>query len=212
MPPAHIHLHKDDLPDNLNLGTDIAPSIAIDTETLGLNPLRDRLCLIQLSSGDGQAHLVQFNGTNYNAPNLKKILANPNQLKIFHFARFDLAVISHWLNVKCEPVWCTKIASKISRTYSDKHGLKDLCEVLLNVKISKQQQSSDWGNLKLSDAQQHYAANDVLHLHKLKEELLKNLARDKRDTLAQECFNFLPTRAQLDLLGWNECERDVFRH
>lgn len=205
---AKIYLHSGDLPD----GVDFGAAVAVDTETLGLNPERDRLCLVQLSAGDGRAHLVQFSGEDYGAPNLRRLLCDVGCVKIFHYARFDLAVLSRWLGVRCEPVWCTKVASKIARTYSERHGLKDLCEELLGVKINKSQQSSDWGAGDLSDAQRQYAANDVLYLHRLRETLAEMLKREGRDVLARECFNFLPTRARLDLLGWNDDDHDVFKH
>lgn len=201
-----IELHKGDLPDGLNFEN----SVAIDTETLGLNPLRDRLCLVQLSSGDGSAHLVQLEKGNYDAPNLKKLLANRDVLKIFHFARFDIAVLRHYLGVMTRPVYCTKIASKLTRTYAPRHGLKDLCLELGGVEISKQQQSSDWGADELSPEQMKYAASDVLYLHMLKEKLDKRLERENRQELAEACFRFLPTRALLDLQGWPET--DIFSH
>jgi len=186
------HIYKGDLPDGLDLGS----TIAIDTETLGLNPLRDKLCLVQLSSGDGNAHLVQMDRSSYNAPNLKALLADPNITKIFHFARFDVAVLFHYLGVITTPVYCTKIASKLVRTYTDRHGLKDLCRELLDIEMSKVQQSSDWGAPELSDEQIAYAASDVLYLHKMKNRLDEMLARENRTELAQQCFEFLPTRAK----------------
>ena len=201
-----IELHKGDLPDGLVLGD----LVAIDTETLGLNPNRDRLCLIQLSSGDGNAHLVQFKKDSYDAPNLKAILTDTNVTKIFHFGRFDLAVMLRYLGVLCEPVFCTKIASRLSRTYTDRHGLKDLCRELLNVELSKQQQSSDWGAAELTQAQHDYAASDVLYLHQLREKFLEMLDREGRTELAKACFRFLPYRAALDLIGW--VDEDIFRH
>ena len=199
-------LHSGDLPDGLDLG----PVVAIDSETMGLRPHRDRLCVVQLSSGDGSAHLVQFRQGDYAAPNLKRLLASPDVLKLFHFARFDLAVIRHYLGVRCGPVYCTKIASKLVRTFTDKHGLKDLCADLLGVSLSKQQQSSDWGAEGLTDEQLRYAASDVLYLHALKERLDAMLHREGRVDLAQACFTFLPARAELDLAGWEEV--DVFAH
>jgi len=201
-----LHLHQDDLPADLDFGD----SVAIDTETLGLNLARDRLCLIQLSAGDGACHLVQFRDGHYNAPNLKSLLTNPKVLKLYHFARFDLAVIQRDLGVTAGPVYCTKIASRLIRTFTDKHGLKDLCRDLLGVDISKQMQSSDWGAAKLSDEQLHYAASDVLYLHRLRTELDIMLAREGRDDLAAACFDFLPMRAALDLRGWAEI--DIFAH
>lgn len=183
--------------------------IAVDCEAMGLNHFRDRLCLIQLSNGDGNAHLVQFHST-YEAPNLKKVLTDPDVIKIFHFARFDVALLQQYLGVLTFPLYCTKIASKLVRTFSDRHGLRDLCKDLLNIEISKQQQSSDWGAEKLTEAQQHYAANDVLHLHALKTQLDKMLLREGRAELAKACFDFLPARAYLDLAGW--AEEDIFQH
>jgi ribonuclease D len=201
-----VHLYEGDLPDGLTLGA----VVAIDTETLGLNPHRDRLCLAQLSGGDGHAHLVRFAPGGYDAPNLKRLLADPGVLKLFHFARFDVAVFQHYLGVTVAPVYCTKIASKLVRTYTDRHGLKDLLKELLNVDVSKQQQSSDWGAASLSEAQKDYAASDVLHLHAAKAVLDTRLAREGRTAIAQACFDFLPTRAALDLLGWPET--DIFAH
>lgn len=199
-------LHHGDLPDGLDLGK----VVAIDSETMGLNPHRDRLCVVQLSAGDGDAHLVKFDGENYEAPNLKKLLADPSVLKLFHFGRFDIAVMDIYLGVRCAPVYCTKIASKLVRTYTDRHGLKDLVRELVGVNLDKQQQSSDWGSADLSDEQITYAASDVLYLHKAKEELDRRLAREGRTELAQACFEFLPTRATLDLSGWEET--DIFAH
>jgi ribonuclease D len=201
-----IKLHQGDLPDGLNLG----PVVAIDTETLGLNPFRDRLCLAQLSSGDGTAHCVQFAAGGYAAPNLKKLLADPNTTKLFHFARFDIAMFRRYLGVDCKPVYCTKIASKLVRTYTDRHGLKDLVRELLGVEISKEQQSSDWGAKELSEKQLAYAASDVAHLHALKTILDAMLEREGRTAMAKACFDFLPTRAELDLAGWEET--DIFAH
>jgi len=201
-----ITLHKGDLPDGLDLGN----IIAVDSETMGLDPHRDKLCLIQLSAGDGNAHLVQFDRNTYDAPNLKSMLNDPNIIKLFHFARFDVAVLSHYLGVTSTPVYCTKIASKLVRTYTDKHGLKDLCRELLGLDMSKQQQSSDWGADTLSEAQQAYAASDVLYLHQLKDRLDTMLAREGRSDLAARCFEFLPTRVDLDLAGWPDT--DIFAH
>jgi ribonuclease D len=201
-----IKLHQGDLPAGLDLG----PLVAIDTETLGLNPFRDRLCLAQLSAGDGVCHAVQFAAGSYDAPNLKRMLADPKVVKLFHFARFDIAMFRRWLGVDCKPVYCTKIASKLVRTYTDKHGLKDLVRELLKVDLSKEQQSSDWGAKDLSEQQLAYAANDVAYLHQLKTVLDTMLAREGRSHLAQACFNFLPTRAELDLAGWEET--DIFAH
>ncbi len=201
-----IHLHQGDLPAGLSLGD----SVAVDSETMGLDLSRDRLCLLQLSAGDGVCHLVQFPQGNYDAPNLKALLTDPGVTKIFHFARFDLAAISRYLGVDCTPVYCTKIASKLVRTYTDRHGLKDLCRELLGAEISKQQQSSDWGAAELSQEQLAYAASDVLYLHDLRAKLDVMLAREGRAGLAQACFEFLPTRAALDIAGWNEI--DIFAH
>ncbi|MFY9658200.1 MAG: ribonuclease D [Methylocystis sp.] len=201
-----IRLHKGDLPDGLDLG----PSVAIDTETLGLNPHRDRLCLVQLSRGDGDAELVQIAQGQTRAPNLERLLSDPKVLKIFHFGRFDLAVLRQTFGATPQPVYCTKIASKLTRTYTDRHGLKDLVRELLGVEISKQQQSSDWGAEKLSEAQLAYAASDVLYLHELKARLDAMLAREGRSALAAQCFAFLPARAELDLAGWPET--DIFAH
>lgn len=202
-----IHLHQGDLPNGLDLGA----SVAVDTETMGLRTSRDRLCLVQLSNGDGDAHLVRFGaGLGYAAPNLKRLLADPKVLKLFHFARFDLAAIKHYLGVDCRPIYCTRTASRLVRTFTDRHGLKDLCRDLIGVEISKQEQSSDWGAPLLSEAQQRYAASDVLHLHRLKEVLDGMLAREGRAELAQACFDFLPARAALDLAGWPE--EDIFAH
>ena len=202
-----VHAHVGDLPESLDLG-DV---IAVDSETMGLNPNRDRLCLVQLSSGDGDAHLVQFPPhKGYDAPQLKALLGDPNRLKLLHFARFDIAMVERWLGVTMAPVYCTKIASKLTRTYTDRHGLKDNCRELLDVDLSKQQQSSDWGAETLSDAQKAYAASDVLHLHALKAKLDVMLAREGRTDLARACFEFLPYRAKLDLAGWEET--DIFAH
>ncbi|MGY3619688.1 ribonuclease D [Bradyrhizobium sp. USDA 10063] len=201
-----IRLHRGDLPDLARY----KDSVAIDTETMGLNPHRDRLCVVQMSSGDGTADVVQVPMGSANAPNLKALLANPNILKIFHFARFDLAALYNAYGVMPTPVYCTKIASRLTRTYTDRHGLKDLVREVLNIELSKQQQSSDWGAQALSEAQLAYAASDVLHLHALREKLDAMLAREGRTELAKACFEFLPTRARLDLGGW-EAE-DIFAH
>lgn len=201
-----IKLHKGDLPDGLDLG----PLVAIDTETLGLNPQRDRLCLAQLSAGDGVCHAVQFAADGYAAPNLRRLLADPKVVKLFHFARFDVAVFRQYLGVDCKPVYCTKIASKLVRTYTDKHGLKDLVKELLGVDLSKEQQSSDWGAAELSEKQLAYAANDVAYLHQLKTALDAMLEREGRAHLAKACFDFLPFRAALDLKGWEDV--DIFAH
>jgi ribonuclease D len=201
-----IKLYQGDLPDGLNLG----PIVAIDTETLGLNPFRDRLCLAQLSSGDGVCHAVQFAAGEYAAPNLKKMLADPNTTKLFHFARFDIAMFRRWLGVDCQPIYCTKIASKLVRTYTDRHGLKDLVREILGVDLSKEQQSSDWGAADLTEKQLAYAAGDVAYLHQLKTALDKMLEREGRTHLAKACFDFLPSRAELDLAGWDEV--DIFAH
>jgi ribonuclease D len=200
------HLYKRDLPDGLDLG----PVVAIDCETMGLNPHRDRLCVVQMSGGDGNAHLVQVEKGQTSAPNLEKMLTDPNVLKIFHFGRFDIAAMLNAFGVVTAPVYCTKIASKLVRTYTDRHGLRNLLDQLLKVDISKQQQMSDWGAEELTPAQLDYAASDVLHLHRLKEELDMRLAREGRTEMAQACFDFLPMRAQLDLAGWPE--QDIFAH
>jgi len=201
-----ITQHQQDLPDGIEFGA----SVAIDTEAMGLNPFRDRLCLVQLSAGDGTCHLVQFKGGDYHAPNLKRLLTDPTVEKVFHFARFDLAMLQHYLGVICQPVYCTKIASKLVRTYTDRHGLKDLCREILGVELSKQQQSSDWGAAELSPEQLAYAASDVLYLHDLRAKLDVMLAREGRVGLARACFEFLPTRAALDIAGWHEI--DIFAH
>jgi ribonuclease D len=201
-----IQLHKNDLPDGLSLG----PLVAIDTETMGLNPQRDRLCLAQLSAGDGVCHAVQFAQGAYDAPNLKRLLTDSGTVKLFHYARFDIAMFRRWLGVDCRPIYCTKIASKLVRTYTDRHGLKDLVRELLGAEISKEQQSSDWGASDLSEKQLAYAANDVAYLHQLKTVLDTMLAREGRTALAQACFDFLPHRAALDLAGWEST--DIFAH
>jgi ribonuclease D len=201
-----INLHRGDLPAGLRLGG----TVAIDTETMGLSPGRDRLCLVQLSAGDGSAHLVQVAPGATDAPNLKALLADTAVTKLFHFARFDMAVLRHTFGVVPAPVYCTKIASKLARTYTDRHGLKDLCRELLGVDLSKQQQSSDWGAPQLTKEQLDYAASDVLHLHALKARLDEMLAREGRTALAEACFKFLATRIALDLAGWRE--EDIFAH
>jgi len=201
-----IRLHRGDLPDDHDLGA----VVAIDTETLGLNPHRDRLCLVQLSRGDGTADLVQIAADQKRAPNLERLLADPKVLKLFHFGRFDIAVMMHRFGVLTTPVYCTKIASKLTRTYTDRHGLKDLTRELIGVELSKQQQSSDWGAKDLTEAQCTYAASDVLYLHQLKAKLDVNLARENRTAIAQACFDFLPHRAVLDLAGWPDV--DIFSH
>lgn len=201
-----VTLHKGDLPDGIDFGA----SVAIDTETMGLNPERDQLCVVQLSAGDGNAHIVQLDRATYHAPNLRALMGNPDVLKIFHFARFDVAMIQRYLGVVTTPVYCTKIASKLVRTYTDRHGLKDLARELANIDMSKQQQSSDWGARELTEAQLAYAASDVLHLHEIKAVLDDMLAREGRTELAKACFAFLPVRAALDLAGWPE--QDIFAH
>ena len=201
-----VELYQGDLPAGLDLGE----IVAVDTETLGLNPQRDRLCLVQLSSGDGNAHLVQLSDGNYDAPNLKRLLEDETVTKLFHFGRFDIAMIKRYLGVVCRPVYCTKIASKLSRTYTDRHGLKDLCTELIGVDLSKQQQQSDWGAAELTPEQLEYAASDVLYLHRLKQLLDERLAREGRTALAEACFEFLPHRAELDLAGWED--QDIFSH
>jgi ribonuclease D len=201
-----VHLHEGDLPAGV-----LAPGpVAVDSETMGLNPHRDRLCLLQISDGQGDEHLVRFAAGQYDAPNLKAVLADPARLKLMHFARFDVAVIHHYLGVWATPVFCTKIASKLVRTYTDRHGLKDLLRETLGVDISKQQQSSDWGAAELSDAQKEYAASDVRYLHRAHAVLVERLAREGRTAMAQACFDFLPTRCELDLNGWPE--QDIFAH
>lgn len=201
-----IQLHHGDIPADLNLGN----SIAIDTETMGLNVDRDRLCLIQLRGAEGPVHLVKFDGEDYDAPNLQDMLENPEITKLFHFARFDLATIRRYLQVACRPIYCTKVASKLARTYTDRHGLKDLARELLGVEISKEQQSSDWGAPTLSDEQLRYAASDVIYLHELRAKLDAMLAREGRAAFAEACFEFLPDRADLDLNGWGDM--DIFAH
>ena len=201
-----IELHEGDLPDTVKFG----PAVAVDTETMGLNPHRDRLCLVQMSGGDGNCHIVRLKKGQYEARNLKALLADPAVTKIFHFARFDVAAIKRFLGVVPTPLYCTKIASRLSRTFTDRHGLKDLCKDLLNIELSKEQQTSDWGAAELSQAQLKYAANDVLHLHALRAKLDDLLVREGRRELAEACFRFLPTRAELDLAGWPE--EDIFAH
>ena len=211
-----IHLHKNDLPAEIKF----SDSIAIDSETMGLNILRDRLCLVQISAGDGDAHLVQFekqhlvkegfDGGKYDAPNLKKILTDKKILKLFHFARFDVAALQHYLQIDIENIYCTKIASRLTRTYSDAHGLKAICEELLGIELSKKQQTSDWGNSEITQKQMEYAASDVLHLHNLKLKLDKMLHRENRTEIFEACVKFLPTRAKLDLQGF--VGLDIFSH
>ncbi len=199
-------LYQNDLPDDLDLG----PIVAIDCETMGLNPHRDRLCVVQMSGGDGNAHLVQVAKGQSEAPNLRRMLTDPDVLKLFHFGRFDIAALYHAFGALTAPVYCTKIASKLVRTYTDRHGLRNLLDELLKVDISKLQQQSDWGAETLTEAQVSYAASDVLHLHRLRETLDQRLAREGRSEVAQACFDFLPTRARLDLMGWPEI--DIFAH
>jgi ribonuclease D len=201
-----IHFYQNDIPADLDFGD----SIAIDTETQGLILQRDRLCLIQLSAGDGDAHLVQFKVGEYDAPNLKKVLSDPKSTKIFHFARFDVAAIQAYLGISCTPIFCTRIASRLTRTYTDKHGLKDICAELLGIEISKEQQQSDWAAKELSNEQQEYAAADVLYLHRLMEILKMRLAREDRMATAEGCFEFLTHQANLDLEGWGEM--NIFAH
>lgn len=202
-----VHFHEEDLP----AGVLAEGAVAVDTETMGLITPRDRLCLVQISDGGGDEHLVRFGpGSSYDAPNLKAVLADPARVKLFHFARFDLAAIEHYLGVTATPVYCTKIASKLTRTYTDRHGLKNLVEELLGVTLSKQQQSSDWGAAEINEAQREYAASDVRYLHRLRQELDRRLAREGRAELAQACFDFLPARARLDRLGW--ADADIFAH
>ena len=202
-----IHLHQSDLPDGLKLG----PVIAIDTETMGLDPRRDRLCVVQLSDGSGDAHLVQILKGQAHAPNLERLLTDPATLKLFHFGRFDIAALKQAFGVTTAPVWCTKIAAKLIRTFTDRHGLKYLLSDLVGVDVSKQQQTSDWGSEVLTEAQKEYAASDVLYLHQLKAELEARLKREGRLDLALRCFAFLPTRAEMDLLGWDD-DNDIFHH
>lgn len=201
-----IFFHKYDLPTEVKF----KDSVAVDSETLGLRPERDPLCLVQLSSGDGSAHLIQLNRDNYDAPNLKKVLTDKECLKIFHFARFDVAVFKKYLNIDCETIYCTKIVSKLVRTYTDKHGLKDLCKEILNKDLSKQQQSSNWGAEELTDDQKRYAASDVIYLHAIKSKLDLQLEKMNRLNIANECFSFIKTRVELDLKGWPDI--DIFSH
>jgi len=203
-----VHLHEEDLPADVGFADG---QIAVDTEAMGLMPGRDRLCLVQLSDGKGDEHLVRFaRGSDYSAPNLKALLSDPNRLKLYHFARFDVGIMQAYLGIMAAPLYCTRTASRLVRTYTDRHGLKDLVKELLCVEISKQQQTSDWGADELSDAQREYAASDVRYLHQLKEKLDERLAREERTALAQACFDFLPARALLDLAGWPE--QDIFAH
>jgi ribonuclease D len=203
-----VHFHEEDLPADLEFADG---AIAVDTEAMGLNPHRDRLCVVQLSDGKGDEHLVRFRrGSDYSAPNLKRLLADSQRLKLYHFARFDLGIMQAYLGIMAGPVYCTRTASRLVRTYTDRHGLKDLVKELLNIDLSKAQQTSDWGAPDLSDAQRDYAASDVRYLHQLKEKLDERLAREGRTKLAQGCFDFLPTRAQLDIAGWPE--QDIFAH
>lgn len=201
-----VHFHKNDLPPGLDFGK----SVAVDTETQGLSLVRDKLCLVQLSAGDNEAHIVQVNRDTFDCPNLKALLSDPDIVKIYHFARFDVAILKRDLGIDAAPVFCTKIASGLVRTYTDRHGLKDLCRELLSVDLSKQQQSSDWASDELSDAQLAYAASDVLYLHKLKTILTGRLLRENRLSIAEACFNFLPIRAEMDLKGWEDI--DIFSH
>lgn len=202
-----VHFHEEDIP----AGVLADGPVAVDTETMGLNSHRDRLCLLQISDGNGDEHLIRFGpNSDFSAPNLRAILSDSSRLKLFHFARFDLAAIEQYLKVVAAPCYCTKIASRLIRTYTDRHGLKELVRELLGQEISKQQQSSDWGGPELSDAQKEYAASDVRYLHRLKEELDRRLARENRSEFAQACFDFLPVRARLDLAGWPET--DIFAH
>ena len=203
-----VHFHEEDLPEGVLTGTS---DLAVDTETMGLITHRDRLCVVQISDGSGDEHLVRFSpGSTYEAPNLTTILADQSRTKLYHFGRFDLAAIQYYLGVTAGPVFCTKIASKLVRTYTDRHGLKNLVDELLNESMSKQQQSSDWGGPELSDAQREYAASDVRFLHRMREELIRRLEREGRMEIAQACFDFLPTRARLDIAGWED--RDIFSH
>jgi ribonuclease D len=201
-----VKLHEGDLPQGLDLGA----CVAVDTETMGLLPGRDRLCLVQLSAGDGDAHIVRLDRTSFRAPRLIALLSNPQVTKLFHFARFDLAVIKHYLGIVCAPIYCTKVASRLARTYTDRHGLKDLCRDVLGIDLSKEQQSSDWGAARLSPEQLDYAASDVLYLHRIRARLDEILVREGRAGLAAACFEFVPARALLDLEGWREI--DVFAH
>ena len=204
--PTEVRVHRGDIP----AGIDFGDSVAVDTETQGLNLQRDRLCVVQLSAGDGVCHLVQMPADDYSAPNLKALMTDPAVTKIFHFARFDVAIMKRWLGITISPVYCTKIASKLVRTYTDRHGLKDVTRELVGIELSKAQQSSDWASEELTEAQQLYAASDVLNLHAIRDQLQAMLAREGRTELAQACFDFLPTRADLDLAGWPES--DIFAH
>ena len=204
-----IHFHEQDLPEGISFGD----TVAVDTETMGLNLSRDRLCLVQLSAGDDTVHLVRFDGTSWHAPYLKSVLESRDVTKIFHYARFDVAMLRQWLGVECSPVWCTKIASKLARTYTEKHGLKDLCSEILGVNLNKREQTSDWGAAELTKEQKQYAANDVLHLHRLRDHLTVMLEREGKVLLAQSCFDFLPTRCLLDLLDFTaDRDNDIFSH
>ena len=203
-----ITFHEEDLPSDMSFGDG---PIAVDTEAMGLNPARDRLCLVQLSDGRGHEHLVRFaKDSNFAAPNLKALLSDPNRLKIYHFARFDVGIMQHYLGIMAAPLYCTRTASRLVRTYTDRHGLKELVKEMLNIDLSKQQQTSDWGAAEINDAQREYAASDVRYLHQLKEKLDERLVREGRVQLAQACFDFLPNRALLDLAGWPE--QDIFAH
>lgn len=202
---SKIHFHRGDLPAGLSLG----PLIAVDTEAMGLNPHRDALCVVQMSAGDEEAHLVQL-GRDFDCPNLKALMTDAHVEKIFHFARFDVAMMKKWLGITCAPIWCTKIASKLARTYTDQHGLKHVAKEIAGIDLSKAQQSSDWGRGELSEAQLQYAASDVLHLHEIRAGLLEMLEREGRVELAKACFEFLPVRAELDLAGW--ADSDIFAH
>ena len=203
-----IYFHEEDLPSDMRFGEG---PIAVDTEAMGLNPARDRLCLVQLSDGSGNEHLVRFaKDSNFAAPTLKALLSDRNRLKIYHFARFDVGIMQHYLRIMAAPLYCTRTASRLVRTYTDRHGLKELVKEMLNVDLSKQQQTSDWGAAEISDAQREYAASDVRYLHQLKEKLDERLVREGRVQLAQSCFDFLPNRALLDLAGW--AEQDIFAH
>ena len=203
-----IHFHEEDLPSDVTFADG---PIAVDTEAMGLYPARDRLCLVQLSDGSGDEHLVRFKrGSDYSAPNLKALLADPNRLKIYHFARFDIGIMQHYLGIMAAPLYCTRTASRLVRTYTDRHGLKELVKEMLNIDLSKQQQTSDWGADEINDAQRDYAASDVRYLHQLKAKLDERLAREDRVALAQACFDFLTNRARLDLAGWPE--QDIFAH
>lgn len=200
--------HQNDLPETVVLKGDLA----VDTETMGLNPLRDRLCVVQIADAEGSVHLVHFTQGTFDAPRLKALLSDPQRTKIFHFARFDVASMLHHLQIVASPLFCTKIASKLVRTYTDRHGLKALCHELLGLEMKKEQQCSDWGNTSLTKEQQTYAAGDVLHLHRLRAVLEDRLKREHRLSMAQRCFEFIPTRAQLDLMGWGDGQDDIFHH